>query len=296
MELDAFLDEEDDDHAYDWVIPGLLEVSERVILTGPEGGGKSTFIRQFSVQAAAGIHPFTLAPIDPVRVYLLDLENGRRHVRRQMRPLRAAAGDDYKPVPGLHVDVKPEGLDLLDRDDAEWLVSRVDEIRPQILATGPIYKMANGDPNEEKTAKIAAAWLDRIRHDHGCAVLLEAHSPHAVAGKARTLRPYGASLWMRWPEFGLHLSPEGQLRHWRGAREERDWPALLQRGGEWPWTVVDRPRDQLWARIVELCAEAGDQLVRRDLAEVTGSSLGAVTRAIDEHRDQWDALAKKGTP
>jgi hypothetical protein len=144
--------------------------------------------------------------------------------------------------------------------------------------------LSSGDPTEEGPAKVVAARLDRLRAAHGCAVLLEAHSPHATGGKARRPeRPYGASLWLRWPEFGLHLAAEGDLRHWRGPRDRRDWPARLQRGGAWPWTPVTRERDVLWARIKALCLEAGDQLSYRDLAEATGVRHSTVNRAIEEH-------------
>lgn len=47
----------------------------------------------------------------------------------------------------------------------------------------------------------------------------------------------------------------------------------------------------LWARIVELCLAAGDQLVTRDLAKLTNSSQTSVRRAIEDHQAEWDALA-----
>jgi hypothetical protein len=283
---------------YDWLVPGLLERGDRAIFTGPEGGGKSTLLRQISVQAAAGIHPFTLQPITPLRVLLLDLENGGRHVRRQLRPLRIAAGAAYNTIPGLYVHVRPQGLDLL-AGDGGWLLDLTTTVNPDLFIVGPTYKLAGGDPIEEGPARAVAGWLDRIRHDTGCAVIIEAHSPYAANRGTRPLRPYGASLWSRWPEFGLHLGKDGQLQHWRGPRDERAWPALLQRGGPWPWTVITRPRDQLWARVAELCTNAGDQLSIRDLAELAGSSVGSVTRAIAEHPDAWDAFAApdiEGTP
>lgn len=288
VELDDFLGV--DDPEYDWVVPGLLERGDRVILTGGEGKGKSTLLRQLAVQLASGIHPFTGGPIVPVRVLLVDLENSQRQTRRKIRPLRVAAGDHYKPEPGLHIRVRPGGIDLLDGDDGRWLLDLAAGIRPDVLITGPIYKLAGGDPTEERTAKVVSMWLDRIRTDARCSLIIEAHSPYAAAGGKRPERPYGASLWSRWPEFGLYLAPEGHLRHWRGPRDEREWPAALQRGGEWPWMAITRDRDILWARIVELCREAGDQLSVRDLAKLTGKGTGTVQRAIEEHRNEWDSL------
>ena len=40
------------DVSYDWAIPGLLERGDRLILTGSEGGGKTTMLRQIAVMAA----------------------------------------------------------------------------------------------------------------------------------------------------------------------------------------------------------------------------------------------------
>lgn len=289
VELTAFLAVDEPPH--DWIVSDLLERGDRAILTGVEGCGKSTLLRQMSVQLAAGIQPFTLQSIPPIRVLLIDLENGVRHVRRQLRPLRLQAGTAYETPPGLFVHVRPHGLDLLEREDAEWLLGLVTTVNPDLLMIGPLYKLAGGDPTEERPARVAAGWLDRIRRDTRCALIMEAHSPYASNGRQRPTRPYGASLWSRWPEFGLHLSEQGQLTHWRGPRDERDWPALLQRGGVWPWTVATRARDQLWARIADLCTSAGDQLTRRDLAAFTGSGKSAVDRAIDEHPDAWAAFA-----
>src|SRR5690606_20278264 len=73
---------------YDWVIPGLLERMDRLVLTGGEGLGKSTWLRQIAVLAAAGIHPTRHAErIDPVRVTVIDTENTERQWRRKVRPL-----------------------------------------------------------------------------------------------------------------------------------------------------------------------------------------------------------------
>lgn len=288
-ELDTLLAAEDEDE-YDWLVPGLLERRDRVVITGREGGGKSTLMRQMSVQFAAGIHPFTLAPITPLKVLLIDLENGERHVKRKLRGLRLAAGVGYKPEPGLHVRCRPEGLDLLAGEDVRWLANLVATLAPDLVVTGPIYKLAGGDPTEEATARAVVRALDRLRADMGVSILLEAHSPHAGNGAKRPERPYGASLWLRWPEFGIFLSPEGELRHWRGARDEREWPSGLTRGGTWPWTPATQSHDALWVEIRRVTLEAEDYLTQRDLATLTGKGVGTVNRCIQAHQIEYDSL------
>jgi replicative DNA helicase len=64
----------------------------------------------------------------------------------------------------------------------------------------------------------------------------------------RSLRPAGSSLLLRWPEFGLGLKPASnrklggriqdlEMIHWRGDRDDRNWPHYLTMGDphDWPW-------------------------------------------------------------
>ena len=223
------------------------------------------------------------------KVLYIDLENSQRQSRRQFRPLRVKAGQWLQPG---HVTpiIRPEGLDLLDPEDAEWLETRIVANQPDIVVLGPIYKLVGGDPTEEQPAKAAATLLDKLRTEHGFALLMEAHSPHGESGRKRPKRPYGASLWLRWPEFGLHIDERGNLTHWRGARDERSWPAMLQRGGEWPWSPLISPQDLLWGQIV---GYAEPQLARptvREIATALETATTNVQRAIDAHRADWDAM------
>jgi hypothetical protein len=281
-----------EDEPYDWLVPGLLERGDRVILTGQEGKGKSTLLRQMAVQLAAGIHPFGGPDITPLRVLLLDVENSDRQVKRKIRSLVAATGSDKL---ALHLVIHPAGFDLADSKDAATLEATVKAVDPDIVIGGPLYKLISEDPkNPEAAARNAASLFDRLRTEYGFALILEAHSPHASGGAKRPTRPYGASLWLRWPEFGIYLSPEGELQHWRGQRDEREWPMILQMGGAWPWTAVTRERDLLWLRIKATCVEAGARISQRDLAEILQAAKGSIQRALEEHKAEWDALRFEG--
>src|SRR5581483_1183897 len=290
-ELEEFIGGED--REYDWVVPGLLERGDRVIVTGLEGHGKSTLLRQLGMQAASGIHPFTLTAVQPVDVLLVDLENSARHLRRELRRLRLAAGDDYEKG-RLRIECHPEGIDLTGLDGRAWLRSHVATDRPALLIVGPLYKALGGDPTSEEVARPVAFHLDELRAAYGITVILEAHVPYAAGrGTTRPERPFGASLWSRWPEFGLFLAEDGALRHWRGARDEREWPTKLKRGGEWPWTIEDNRTAVTFAQLLDVQRGAGRRLTERELGEMTGVPKTTVHRAISANQAQWAAVLEE---
>lgn len=235
----------------DWVIDGLLSRGDRLVVTGLEGLGKSTIMRQLAVCTAAGLHPFTLAPQQARTVLVVDTENPKRIMVNRLRELRdAARRRGIAPIgTRMWVDRRPQGLDLADYKDRRWLTRRCELVQPDLLVIGPAYKLYVGGEGkrEEDLARQVTSVLDGIREGIGCALILEHHSPHASPGvKVRNVRPIGSSLWLRWPEFGYGLRPadhpEARQRRivdwvpWRGAREDRPWPERLESGSEgWPW-------------------------------------------------------------
>ncbi|MFE6429324.1 AAA family ATPase [Streptomyces rochei] len=255
LPIEDILDFVQHEDVYDWVVPGLLERQDRMILTASEGGGKSTLLRQIAVTLAAGLHPFRVSEIiDPARVLVLDCENSAASSRRKYRPLLAAAASVEQPVRRgqFHIECKPAGIDLTKAADRAWLMRRVEKVKPDVLIVGPVYRLHAGDPNSEELARKVSVVIDEARATAGCAVLMEAHSPHQNGFTAhRPLRPLGSSLWMRWPEFGFGLRPvedeksasnaEGcrgrRVVPWRGQRDERDWPSFIKAGEKWPWVM-----------------------------------------------------------
>ncbi|MFD5081888.1 AAA family ATPase [Kitasatospora sp. NPDC058406] len=251
-----------EDPGHDWVIPGYLERGDRVVWTAGEGGGKSVLLRQIAVTAAAGILPFDgrISEYGPQRVLVLDCENSERQSRRHYRGLINTAERNRTPVRRghLHIDCKPEGVDLTRGDGRAWLMRRVEEVRPDLLIVGPIYRLHAGDPNSEEHARKVTVALDQARLHVNSAMVLEAHAAKANGVGPRGLAPVGSSLWLRWPEFGMGLRPVEDARSaeedrarriipWRGARDERQWPAFVCQGadGSWPWrsyTPVDADR------------------------------------------------------
>jgi len=241
---------------YSWVIPGLIEHADRVMLVAGEGTGKSVLSRQVGLLLAAGRHPFSAKTlIPPKRVLLFDLENPPALVRRKMRGIVGQIYDE-----GLDLGDRawrwnmPGGLDLRSTTGRALFSRAIEQTRPDLICVGPLYKMSlgkAGDSYEIAAAETAAA-IDSIRERYGCAFWIEHHVGKGEGGN-RPQSPLGSSFWMRWPEFGLVLKrdPDAEpnvflLDRFRGDRDERPWPErLVKAAGKWPWTADYHPATAL---------------------------------------------------
>ena len=251
-----------EDEPEDWVIPGLFERGDRLILTGYEGLGKTSWLRQIGICAAAGLNPVTLDQLDrQIRVLFVDVENSERQWRRETRRMAITAERGGLGSPRDYVHVHTGARMDLRKDRDLGLVHRlVDQYQPEILVIGPLYRLTpNGINNDEEAAPLIAA-LDTLR-DRGLVLAMEAHAPKGSMGE-RNLAPRGSAALMGWPEFGFGLAPQdkdendkiqtAEVVRWRGDRDRgRQWPKMLWAGGPFPWTadeVINSTRQALYAR------------------------------------------------
>jgi hypothetical protein len=289
-----------DEPEYDWLVPNLLERTDRLMVTGAWGYGKSTFLRQLGVGVALGLNTLSTNPLErhhrPWTVLLIDLENSQRQLRREFRKLLRAV-DEHNlggVLERFYVESRPEGLVLdspKDREgDRRWLIDAIAVSGADVLIIGPLYKMIDGDPNEEIPNRNLAKWMDRLRREYDLTILIEAHTTH------REQRPSGWSGWRRWPEFGVHLRENGSLDHWRGQREERQWPLLLVKGvpGDWLWktgsgTTLTPPSDPHEDLIV-LCKVEVLRHLNKATRALTANELVAL---LGRRRSSvWAAIAR----
>ncbi len=237
------------DEPEDWLIPGLMERGERVVITGGEGMAKSWITRQFAVCFAAGLHPWTGRRVaDGYRVLHIDCENSTRQTRRSV--LRIGNGiARMHPASGwakrIHFHARTEGINLAGRDRG-WFGDVAEKCSPDLIVLAPAYKIMIGqDPDKERDILALLSAIDDVRTRHNAAVLIEAHAGNGSDGEKRPTRPIGSSVWRRWPEIGFGLRvdessyPNGctdkrpkylEAVQFRGQREDRDWPDLISWG------------------------------------------------------------------
>jgi hypothetical protein len=267
MSLADLLAEEDE--PYDWLVPGLLERTDRLILTGFEGTGKSFLLAQFALCVAAGIHPFMAEPLPEgdYRTLVFDCENSKKQMRRRYRRIAAQvdalrAKYDMGPVDwstAVRIVSRPEGVALTEPRELARIEQNVALSAPDLVVAGPLYKMSKLDVKDEQAAKELCDTLDVLRVRHQFTLIAEAHAGHANDGGGnRRVRPIGSSLFLRWPEFGFGIAPHRdaahqehpslvEVKHWRGSRDERDWPSVLKHGEHLPW----EPAGDYWREVAE---------------------------------------------
>ena len=248
---DHFISESDVDN-YDWLIPGLLERRERVIVVASEGVGKTMLARQVAITTACGVQPFSFQRMPPITTLTVDLENPERIIRRSSRTIMNASKSlGFCLEPRAHLLIKPDGLNLLDSADRLLLEANLEQIKPDLLVLGPLYKafLDPGNKTSEAVTIEVVRYLDSIRMYFNCALWLEHHAPLGESQTSRNLRPFGSAVWSRWPEFGLSLQPDPtavgeyvyDVKHFRGERDERLWPLKMKRGksGKWPFETIE---------------------------------------------------------
>lgn len=251
LTLGEVLSEPDDEP--DWIIPGLLERADRMILTGDEGLGKSFLLRQVAVMATAGLDPFDNRPIEPISVLVVDCENSLRQVRRKVRAVVAMAARHGKGNPEQVNLLCSKRIDITADRDLARIHREVDACQPDLVIIGPLYRLVPRALQTDDEAAPMLAALDTIR-DRGIALMMEAHAGHTMGkGNVRDLRPRGSSALLGWPEFGYGMrgmaDDYAQLVPWRGDRDERDWPTHLRHASDGiRWVPADLPPpERAWA-------------------------------------------------
>lgn len=229
-----------------WVIDGLLRQDWRCVLVGREGDGKSVLLRQLAVSAAMGMHPFLGTPLDqgPTNTLIVDLENPDDEIKRWIDKISVAVERRGYEGDG-RVWSRIGGIDLRNRASRGELEGVIRVRKPDLVVLGPLYKAYSRKSNEdeEQVAGEVQRVLDDLRTRYGFGLLLETHAPHG-SGTSRELRPYGSSLWLRWPELGLNMTPADwkkrpdkimTFERWRGDRVESAWPPQIHWGTDLPW-------------------------------------------------------------
>lgn len=231
-----------------WIVRDFIGRHDMILILAAPGAGKSFLSRTVVTSLAAGVHPFTLERIDPVRTLLVDLENAPGQVADESVSLlsqvkRLGNGTEDRGW----IWTRPEGLNLRRREDAALFERVISEVRPDVVAFGSLYNTyQRGTDGWDTAAEEVQAVFKQLRARYDLAFWAEGHMVRAQGG-GHTGTPFGGTSWERWPTHGrvlkratdkapLYLLEAGTFRGDRGPRP--GIPLALQRGGRLPFTAI----------------------------------------------------------
>ena len=242
-----------------FIVPGMLAEGDRFLLTGFEGHGKSTLMRQMAICIAAGMHPWTLQEMEPQKVLFADGENHPDQVLDSWQELVALAafhGHEIQPGMLTVLEEWDSEIDLTSEDGRAWMIERVHAYHPRVFLLGPLYNMSNRDLKDDETVRKIKSAISEARAICGTAFIMEHHAPHKGPGdKERSVRPYGSSTFLKFPEFGFGLKPMRENKGWYEFEEtrmkrvrSRYFPPYLRWGtpgsDEFPWVAEELGPDE----------------------------------------------------
>ena len=278
--ISRFLQNGDEPVEPDWVIPGFLAHSERLVLTGNPGAGKSHFGAQICWDAAHGIHPLTGEPIAKrARTLFVNLEINDDDITAMFSKF-----GPLDPYAEMRIGEYQSGVEVMDPDDLGLLALKreVESFQPDIIWLAGAYKMSADDLGMNvKAVRAIQALADYWRMELASkpAVMLEAQKGH------NGNRPKGGKEWEYWPEFGLHLTKPGDVSEWRERRNDRRFvPDKLERAnGRW---MLPRDIGKLCFEIIE----AEGHMSNQALGDRLGVSKHTIGRAFSS--DDKDEAVK----
>jgi replicative DNA helicase len=235
-----------DDTARPFVIPHTLREGEVMLMTGEEGSGKSMLMSQIGLGAAMGVNTLSLSDEThtPVRVLVIDVENEDIQIRDNMRRIWPYMHDR---APGVHPDIEFTGhkfADLTNLRDKRKVINEAIDYGPNLIIMGTVYKLAPTTDHEEAFNAVMTT-VRSITSKTGAAFIIEHHAGNGFQGDREGFRPYGSSMWRRWPNFGVGLvrrkddKKVAELVRWRGERARgRVWPAGVRETAYMPWSPI----------------------------------------------------------
>lgn len=158
----------------------LILSGGRTIVVGDTGEGKTSLVMQMIRAVLDGNDFLDWNGPGSGRALIIDLEQGRRSVKRSLRENGLERRDD------VDLALVPDGL-ALDRDTEHFteLDRVIGEGGYTIVALDPYYKAHRADePNAERPIVDLMRMLDRLRADYGFSLLLPAHPRKQAPGSA----------------------------------------------------------------------------------------------------------------
>lgn len=175
----SFLDSE---IKLEWLVPGLLDRSGYLLLTGPAGVGKTQWSLRWAINLALG-KEFLGTPVTrPMKVVFFSLEMGGAALKYFLEQMASTLSEEDVSKLEENFIILPlgESLYLDGSDDQKFFEETIKEHKPEIAFVDSLGSSTSGELGES-TVKLIMDFNDRIRQTYNVATWFVHHNRKAQA-------------------------------------------------------------------------------------------------------------------
>jgi hypothetical protein len=193
-----------------WIVPDLIQKSNRIMVFGEGGHYKSALVFDLCVAVASGgnlIREIAVRQHGPVLINSTEgsLFDNKNRLLSHMR----AHGVNPVDLP-LFFCQQPYCLD--DAQDIHALELEIRRIKPVVVVLDPLDSFFSGDENSAKETKALRRTVDRMIDEYKCTFVVIHHQAANVGkdGKELRAKPRGSTAWYGWADAVLHVKAKKQ--------------------------------------------------------------------------------------
>lgn len=222
------------------IIPGLLRVGDKMLLSGPSKAGKSFLVMEMAI-AIAGGGQWLGYPCKKSKVLYVNLELKPDERHRRFKRLCRAMG--LPDIPELIDCIDFRGHTVPMDKLAPVFKERYKESGYSIIIFDPIYKVMTGDENSAGDMNTFANYFEEVAEATGAAVVCCHHHSKGAKGMMKAIdRMSGSGVFARDPEIVMDLIPliveSALLQEWNASGAYRISIAARQIAEPKPINIV----------------------------------------------------------
>ena len=189
------------------VLEGFLDVSCKMLITGPSKTMKSFFAQQLAIWISLGGEFFNWVVPEPLRTALLQFENPEYHFRERLKGQLQGLGIPEERLRSRLFVTTLNARDL-NRDPLEGLLWIVKQCEAQVLILDPLYKLLLGNENSCEDVGAVLETFDEVIAQTGVALIYVHHTTKGIAGDRQAIDRGAGTGWIaRDYHASLNLAP-----------------------------------------------------------------------------------------
>jgi len=187
------------------ILEGLFDVGDKVMIIGKSKTRKSFFAMQMAFCIAAE-RKFLTQNTHKKKVLMVQFEIKENNYHARCKTMADRLVIDISTLDNLIV-INARGATSNAKELQEFLVSYVDEIKPEVIFLDPLYKILDGDESKIEDVKPTLKFFDSLAEKKQAAIVVVHHDKKGASGDQDiTDRGSGSGIFGRDADCGITLT------------------------------------------------------------------------------------------